>query len=686
MISAFGVEHPEPIGKKLTPEELKRAKDRARKAGRRYPNAYDNMVSGGAKWRVHKAQKRNTAAGVAGVAGGTALATSAVRANKTMDVIRDRSNRFIDSEQARAKSKATPPGYKMARPASPSKENLNFARMSAKNDRITNVKLQRINTNANKARKAVKFATGMKGRGALISVGFLGAVPATWLGARELAKPKTVEKAYKKVDPNDVDAALGGGLAAAGGYQGGLYATKAYDRKIERKQRAAMESKPGVANKTKEILNNHRKTHGITPQTTKGDAKWLKFYRSYPKELQGYKFKRTMSYLHGGKSQVALTAGAGAIGAGVALAANRKFDPKPKRGYVTKGLPSALRGKLPGSFPVGDFRRYRIEASLRGQAGAKELASGTANPKKWKTHTIGPAKRARTKARDAVTGKLSHPITGLDAGIVRGQQRQSLNRTIERINYGKLKPSGAPYNAAHELRSHNLGQNILNSLQIRRMQELGVAEQARLAQRSQILKRATKGSAGFTPDERAQLDRRKRLGRNLSLGGGTLGLGALALRTPAGAKLALKGITRATKAGSNPGRITRGLTRISSKEAGATKLSNTTGILAIGSGAAGSFNYASQQRLERKRDANLAKSAMGNIPRYGKVARVGHARIADYRNGRFRIDYKGMDPNVQHWVPRKDITFYKPKKPKAPKVINPPKPKQAPGDTQETLF
>lgn len=678
MISAFGIEHPEPIGKKLTPEELKRAKDRARKAGRRYPNAYDNMVSGGAKWRVSKAQKRNTAAGVAGVAGGTALATSAVRANKTMDVIRDRSNRFIDSEQAKAKSKATPPGYKMARPASPSKENLNFARMSAKNDRITNVKLQRINTNANKARKAVKLATGMKGRGALISAGFLGAIPATWLGARELAKPKAVEKAYKKVDPNDVDAALGGGLAAAGGYQGGLYATKAYDRKIERKQRAAMESRPGVANKTKTILNNHRKTHGITPQTTKGDAKWLKFYRSYPKELQGYKFKRTMSYLHGGKSQVALTAGAGAIGAGVALAANRKFDPKPKRGYVTKGIPSALRGKLPGSFPVGDFRRYRTEASLRGQAGAKALASGTANPKKWKTHTIGPAKRARTKARAAVTGKLSHPITGLEAGIVRGLDRKRYYRTIDGINAGKLSPRKL------QLRNEEQQYTILN--QARRMRDLGVAEQERLARRSQILKRATKGSTGFTPKERTQLDRRKRLGRNLSLGGGTLGLGALALRTPAGAKLALKGITRATKAGSNPGRITRGLNRLSSKEAGATRLSNTTGILAIGSGAAGSFNYASQQRLERKRDANLAKSAMGNIPRYGRVARVGHARIADYRNGRFRIDYKGMDPNVQHWVPRKDITFYKPKKPKAPKVINPPKPKQAPGDTQETLF
>jgi len=630
VISAFGVEHPEPIGKKLTPEELKRAKDRARKAGRRYPNAYDNMVSGGAKWRVSKAQKRNTAAGVAGVAGGTALATSAVRANKTMDVIRDRSNRFIDSEQAKAKSKATPPGYKMARPASPSKENLNFARMSAKNDRITNVKLQRINTNANKARKAVKLATGMKGRGALISAGFLGAIPATWLGARELAKPKAVEKAYKKVDPNDVDAALGGGLAAAGGYQGGLYATKAYDRKIERKQRAAMESRPGVANKTKTILDNHRKTHGITPQTTKGDAKWLKFYRSYPKELQGYKFKRTMSYLHGGKSQVALTAGAGAIGAGVALAANRKFDPKPKRGYVTKGLPSALRARSlridPNNYSkyTGSYQLYRRNAAEYGKSTAKFKNKMKNDPNSLDytdtiKNNITQGKVNRTKSRRIVSGEPKAPYSGPRRGL------------------GGVQ---------------------------------GV----------------TKSSTGFTPNERAQLDRRKRLGRNLSLGGGTLGLGALALRTPAGAKLALKGITRATKAGSNPGRITRGLNRLSSKEAGATRLSNTTGILAIGSGAAGSFNYASQQRLERKRDANLAKSAMGNIPRYGKVARVGHARIADYRNGRFRIDYKGMDPNVQHWVPRKDITFYKPKKPKAPKVINPPKPKQEPGDTQETLF
>lgn len=40
----------------LSPSQLARAKSRARAAGRPYPNAFDNMVAGGAKWRegVHK--------------------------------------------------------------------------------------------------------------------------------------------------------------------------------------------------------------------------------------------------------------------------------------------------------------------------------------------------------------------------------------------------------------------------------------------------------------------------------------------------------------------------------------------------------------------------------------------------------------------------------------------------------
>jgi len=48
------------VGKALTSEQKARAKARARAAGRPYPNAFDNMVAGGAPWRkgVHKADDR----------------------------------------------------------------------------------------------------------------------------------------------------------------------------------------------------------------------------------------------------------------------------------------------------------------------------------------------------------------------------------------------------------------------------------------------------------------------------------------------------------------------------------------------------------------------------------------------------------------------------------------------------
>jgi hypothetical protein len=44
------------VSKSLSPEKLAQAKARARAAGRPYPNAFDNMVAGGADWKkgVHK--------------------------------------------------------------------------------------------------------------------------------------------------------------------------------------------------------------------------------------------------------------------------------------------------------------------------------------------------------------------------------------------------------------------------------------------------------------------------------------------------------------------------------------------------------------------------------------------------------------------------------------------------------
>lgn len=464
---------------------------------------------------ISKADSRKVKAG-AETAAGAGLITTAVSANRIVDAGRNAAIRGVDIGAEIARNKAMGADRKFARPSRPNSENLAGARASAKAKRQAAGKINEINRGIKPIKASIIRNTSMKTRAGVISTGFLVGLPLAWHGTRQLV-PQRVKKGFKsKIDNHDVDAGMAGAAAGAGLYQGAMYSTKPYDRKIEARQaKMRLDTKDNP-------LAAHRKVHGVDPKTSRGDTKWLKFYRSYPKELPGWKFKRAMSYLHGGKSQVAITAAAAAAGAGAGMAINRKIDPKPRR--VSKTL---------------------------------------------------------------------------------------------------------------------------------------------------------------TAKETGQLDRRRRAGRDLSLVGGTLGLSALGLRTPAGAKLALRGVQRVGKPDST---VARGLARFAAKEQRATKLSNTTGIFAIGSGAAGSFNYASQQRLERKRDANLVKSAMGNIPRYGKVARVGHARIMDYRNGRFRIDYKGMDPNVQHWVPRKDIAFYGPKKTKAPKIINPPKPKQAPSDTQETLF
>lgn len=94
----------------------------------------------------------------------------------------------------------------------------------------------------------------------------------------------------------------------------------------------------------------------------------------------------------------------------------------------------------------------------------------------------------------------------------------------------------------------------------------------------------------LTESDTKRLDRHKKAGTLLSLSSGTLGLAALGTRAPAVAR-------------SLNGKGVKGLSRLASHEAKATSLSNTLGVTALGVGSAGSFNYAAQQRLERKRDA-----------------------------------------------------------------------------------
>lgn len=98
--------------------------------------------------------------------------------------------------------------------------------------------------------------------------------------------------------------------------------------------------------------------------------------------------------------------------------------------------------------------------------------------------------------------------------------------------------------------------------------------------------------------ETSNLNRHRAAGRALSLTSGTLGLAALGLRAPSAAKLAVR-------RGMTPrGSLGRGIARLASREPAATRMSNTLGVGAIGVGSAGSFNYAAQQKLERKRDVS----------------------------------------------------------------------------------
>lgn len=115
----------------------------------------------------------------------------------------------------------------------------------------------------------------------------------------------------------------------------------------------------------------------------------------------------------------------------------------------------------------------------------------------------------------------------------------------------------------------------------------------------------------LTADERRKLVRRKRVGRDLSLVGGALGLTALALRSPEFARVAA---SRSRKLAG-----TKAVGRLAAKEPAATKASNTLGIAAIGSGSIGSFNYASQQRLEAKQ---VRKSLPDKMRHAGRMRRV----------------------------------------------------------------
>lgn len=115
----------------------------------------------------------------------------------------------------------------------------------------------------------------------------------------------------------------------------------------------------------------------------------------------------------------------------------------------------------------------------------------------------------------------------------------------------------------------------------------------------------------LTREENEKLVRRKKAGTSLSLAAGTMGLGALALRSPEVARVVAG---RSARLAGRPK-----VQRLIRMEPSATKASNTLGIAAIGTGSAGSFNYASQQRLEAKQ---VKKGLPDKMRHAGRMRRV----------------------------------------------------------------
>jgi hypothetical protein len=163
----------------------------------------------------------------------------------------------------------------------------------------------------------------------LLTAGFATATPLVWHGSREYVQ--------KKADKHDVDAFMGGALASAGAYQGLGYATHPWQYRQEKKFSPA--AKARIDRHFADVFGTDKRGRPVKPG--KGDPRYKKFGRTYPKtdarmkmgpvSVPAHKYKRAMSRLQGGKTQIAVTGGVAAVGGLAAAKANRKFHPVEER-------------------------------------------------------------------------------------------------------------------------------------------------------------------------------------------------------------------------------------------------------------------------------------------------------------------------------------------------------------------
>jgi len=233
------------------------------------------------------------------VAGGSGLFLGAANTNKVADTYNKTHKKINTVKNTRIERKIKETKGAKYSPERKAKTKALYGKI-ANNNRKTNIAVKRL---------------GYKSRVGAAATGLLVGYPIAWHGARELVEKSQTKKQKK------VDAAFAGGASGAGSYQLGLYATKPIDRKFERDIKTKADTMKGSDPRNPRTkINEHQRKMKLPKNAPIGNKQWLPYFRKYPKGVPGWRFKRTMSYAHGGKTGVAATVGAGALGAGIGLA------------------------------------------------------------------------------------------------------------------------------------------------------------------------------------------------------------------------------------------------------------------------------------------------------------------------------------------------------------------------------
>ena len=262
--------------------------------------------------------------------------------------------------------------------------------------------LNQITATQNRAGRIIRVPGKITAMGAGIAT----AAPLMYHGGHRIAseidrvegldRPKgRVRKAETKNTQDWNRAAVGGTLGGAA-YVGAGFAGKPYEKRLRNRIKTG-EGDPDRATQYRQTEAAHAKKMGMTGKEKLGDPKFVPFYRKYPKELPGAGYRRTLSYTHGGKTQLIGSGLTTAAAATAAVKMGRRRDQKkgtlvrkddiPAMGEYRYLLPN-IRQEVEWGIPE---ERQNPISPVQMMAAANLAASGYADVKRrW---PIGKKKR-----------------------------------------------------------------------------------------------------------------------------------------------------------------------------------------------------------------------------------------------------------------------------------------------------